>query len=372
MPAPFSKRLAATEWPADLQEAWAVACRPGTVLRQNGLAASWSHPTKAHVSGSLGNFLFWLRHTGQDTPGTAFADLATPERVAAYATARRAEIRDISVRSRLVGLVRGLAVLYPHREWSWIRRIIANIPDGQAESRQRKQPRVRHSHELFELDVKLTQRAEAETARRPIDRAVLFRDGLIIALLAVRPIRRKNLAALLIGFHLTKTATGWRLFLPAAEVKNREEYDKVIPPEVGLLLDRYLAVYQPILLAAGSRHAVADAHVWISSTGKPMAPDRIWQQVSARTRREFGRSVPPHFFRDSAMTTWALDLPKQVRGGIHVLGNRSFSVAQSAYNMAGSNIAAVKLQGVVASIRKASKRTSKLRGCATLPAHQKR
>lgn len=54
------------------------------------------------------------------------------------------------------------------------------------------------------------------------------------------------------------------------------------------------------------------------------------------------------------MTTWAIDLPKKVRGGIHVLGNRSFAVAQSAYNMAGSSVAAAKLQGALASVRRAS------------------
>ena len=83
-----------------------------------------------------------------------------------------------------------MAVLFPDRDWSWIRRIIASIPDGRAASRQRKQPRIRHSIELFDLGVRLTQQAEQDTTRRPIDRAVMFRDGVIIALLALRPIRR--------------------------------------------------------------------------------------------------------------------------------------------------------------------------------------
>jgi len=65
--------------------------------------------------------------------------------------------------------------------------------------------------------------------------------------------------------------------------------------------------------------------------------------------------VPPHFFRDSAMTTWALDLTTKVRGGIHVLGNRSFAVAEGAYNMAGSSNAATKLQGALTTLRRAVK-----------------
>jgi hypothetical protein len=352
----FTRIVALADWPVDLQDAWASACRPGTLLRQRGPASTWSQPTKVHVIGGVGNLLFWLRQTDQALPGVPFVNLVTPERVMAYAAARRAEIRDISVRSRLVGLVRGMAVLFPDRDWSWIRRIIASIPDGRAASRQRKQPRIRHSLELFELGVRLTLQAEQETTRRPIDRAGLFRDGLIIALLALRPIRRKNVVALVIGVHVLRSEGGWRLFLPAEEVKNREEYDKSIPAEVGKLLDRYLQVYRPTLVAIGVQAGEPPhSRLWLNDRGAPFRPDAFSMQVCARTKDAFGKSVPPHFFRDSAMTTWAIDLPTQVRGGIHVLGNRSFAVAEAAYNMAGSSVAAAKLQGALASVRRASK-----------------
>jgi integrase/recombinase XerD len=356
MPRLLSACVPSADWPGALQEAWTAACRPGRLLRQRGPAANWTEPTKVHVTGSIGNFLFWSRRTERAMPDVAFADLVTPERVMAYAAARRVEIRDISVRSRLVGLTRGLAVLFPERDWSWIRRIITSIPDGRAASRQRKQPRIRHSLELFDLGLRLTMQAESETAQCPIKRAVMFRDGLIIAFLAVRPIRRKNAAALVIGVHVVKTGAGWRVFLPAAEVKNRVEYDADIPAEIGNLFDRYLSVYRPILLAAhGQPIEPPIPYLWISWAGKPLSPDAIAQQVCARTTKAFGKSVPPHFFRDCAMTTWAIDLPTKVRGGVHVLGNRSFAVAEGAYNMAGSSVAAVKLQRALASVRRASK-----------------
>jgi integrase/recombinase XerD len=357
MPRTFTQSVALADWPADLQEAWASACRPGTLLRQREPATTWSGPTKVHVVGGVGNLLFWLRQTDQTMPGKPFVDLVTPERVQAYVTARRSEIRDISVRSRLVGLARGMAVLFPNRDWSWIRRIISNIPDGRAESRRRKQPRIRHSLELFDLGVQVTHEAEKEATLRPIDRAVKFRDGVIIALLALRPIRRKNATALAIGVHVIRTSNGWRLFLPAAEVKNRQEYDTDIPAEVGTLLDHYLDVYRPILLAAGAHtgQPLVSPFLWVSNTGRPLIPNNLSKQVSARTAKAFGKSVPPHFFRDSAMTTWAMDLPTQVRGGIHVLGNRSFAVAEGAYNMAGSSNAASKLQRALSTLRRSAK-----------------
>jgi hypothetical protein len=251
-----------------------------------------------------------------------------------------------------------MAVMYPERDWSWIRRLLASIPEGRAESRQRKQPRLRHSLELLDLGLSLTQRADASIERKPLRRAMMFRNGTIIALLALRPIRRKNAAALVIGRHITRHANGWQLVLAAAEVKNREPYSTQIPAEVGALLDRYVATYRPILLAAGKAPVSGSttSRLWITQFGTPPTPEGFAQIICIETVKAFGKPVPPHFFRDSAMTSWAMDLPKQIRAGKHLLGNRSFAVVESSYNMAGSNDAAAKLQQAIKALQQDVKR----------------
>jgi hypothetical protein len=336
-----------------LQAAWTVARRPGALLRQTGVAARWSEPTKVHVIRGIGTFLFWVQESGLADPSAAFADLVTPPHVMAYAAARRTQTRDATVRTQLVGLLRGMAVMVRDRDWSWIRRLIASIPDGRAASRQRKQPRLRHSLELLDLGVQLTRRAEKATMGNPLRCAILFRNGTMIALLALRPIRRKNATALVIGRQITRTAEGWRITLPAAEVKNHEAYDQWVPGEVGALLDRYVAVHRPILLAAGNGRARSESvsDLWITQFGTRPTPAGFAQIVCNETAKAFGKPVPPHFFRDCAMTSWAMDLPKQVLGSKHLLGNRSFAVVESAYNMAGSSDAAAKLQETIAALR---------------------
>ena len=150
-----------------------------------------------------------------------------------------------------------------------------------------------------------------------------------------------------------RNANGWRLALAAAEVKNREPYGAEVPAEVGAILDRYVAIYRPILLAASKARPAASAtsRLWITQFGTPPTPEGFAQIICIETAKAFGKPIPPHFFRDCAMTSWALDLPKHVRGGKHLLGNRSFSVVQSAYNMAGSNDAAAKLQQTITTLR---------------------
>jgi hypothetical protein len=346
------------DWPDDLQAAWAAACRPGSLLRQTGVAARWSEPTKVHVIRGIGTFLFWLQESGLASPTAAFADLVTPPYVMAYAAARRTQTLDATVRTQLVGLFRGMAVIFRDRDCSWIRRLIASIPDGRAASRQRKQPRLRHSLELLELGQQLTQQAEKATTGKPLRRAILFRNGTMIALLALRPIRRKNASALVIGRHIVRIDDRWRLTLPAAEVKNREAYDQWVPAEVGALLDRYIGIYRPVLLASGNERAQSDLtpHLWVTQFGTRPTAAGFAQIVCNETAKAFGKSVPPHFFRDSAMTSWAMDLPKQVLGSKHLLGNRSFAVVESAYNMAGSSDAAGKLQQTITALRQDTKR----------------
>ena len=71
--------------------------------------------------------------------------------------------------------------------------------------------------------------------------AVRYRDGLMIALLAFIPLRRKNLAAIEIGRHLIQDGDGWFIIIPCTETKT-EHADRVcssrIAPSVSCHLSR--------------------------------------------------------------------------------------------------------------------------------------
>jgi hypothetical protein len=339
--------IAVADWPPDLMRGWRSALCPDGLLRKGGKAAQWADATKKHVSLSVGYYLAWLNGEGLTAASAAFTGLVTEAHVLAYAEVRRLDLRDASVRSNLVGLYRGMAVMFPERDWSWMRPIINTIPDGRAESRRHKLPRIRHSNELRQLGVDLCKEADGSTEARLLLRAVLFRDGVMIALLAERPIRRKNLTRLEIGVHVRKTPAGWRLFLPKGQVKNKQEYDHAIPDDIGALIERYIDVYRPVLLAARTLAEPLDKpYLWISARGTRLAPNSCLYAVRSRTQAAFGRSLSLHLFRDCAVSTAAMDMPKQVRAAMHVLGNRSFAVTEEAYNMATGSHAAGKLHDV--------------------------
>ena len=82
------------------------------------------------------------------------------------------------------------------------------------------------SEKLHELGIKLMDDALA-SCRPPTSWRVqtAFRDGLIIALLALIPLRRRTLEALRIGKQLVRSGDQWVLDIPAEDVKTKRPLD---------------------------------------------------------------------------------------------------------------------------------------------------
>src|SRR5204863_501319 len=74
------------------------------------------------------------------------------------------------------------------------------------------------------------------------------RDALILALLAVRPLRLANLTTLRAGQELIRDAEGFQLSIPASETKSRREIMLNVPAILTGPLERYLRRERPFLL----------------------------------------------------------------------------------------------------------------------------
>ena len=125
----------------------------------------------------------------------------TRERVAAYVARLRAERAPYTVLCRVQELYDALRVMAPEAEWGWLARLYYALK-AQARPTRDKASRLRSIDELAALGERLMDEAEIApdwSARR---RAVAYRDGLMIALLAYRPVRLKNFAMIWLGRHL--------------------------------------------------------------------------------------------------------------------------------------------------------------------------
>jgi hypothetical protein len=119
-------------------------------------------------------------------------------------------------------------------------------------------------------------------------RARQVRNGLMVAMLAMHPIRLKNFASLKIGRNFVEIKGSWWIALSAAEPKEDRPDERRIDDLLQPALDRYLKKYRP-LLAGADRSTTA---LWLSSNdGEPMSYDGVARALTETTRSTVGVAV---------------------------------------------------------------------------------
>ena len=232
-------------------------------------------------------------------------------------------------------------------DWSWLLSITKRIAAA-APRKARKHHQVT-SDQLYALGVGLMDHAiaSADAAKR-ISAAHTFeyRDGLVIALLALIPVRSRTLVALRIGKHLVRTGDLWALDIPAADTKTRRPLDYAISKELSARFDLYLQRFR-------GRIPGADTHsgLWASNQRRPMCAMAIYAAVRRRTKKAFGFGVNLHRFRHAAATFWSVRDPVNVRGSKDLLGQASFGTTEKHYIMSQSRLAGRALAQAVDAAR---------------------
>jgi len=342
---PGRRPLPLAAWPEVDRRAWLAALAPGDVLAPGGTAAGWRPHSKRNAAQGWGHYLAWLARTGQLEGSENPSERVTPERLVGYVAALRARGNaPTTILSRVNTLDLFLRTVDPGGDRGLLRRLLVRLrAESEDAGRRDKRGRLQPSHDLLALGRHLMQEAEARTGDLPpCRRAVLYRNGLAIALLAARPLRLKNLAALELGRHLLRAGGGWRLVIPGAETKTGRPLELPFPEVLVPALERYLAVHRPVLAAQGRRgqDTAGEAALWLSAEGGCLSAGTLAFHVTALTRAAFGRAVSPHLFRDCAATSLALEDPAHVRIAAQVLGHGSFRTTERHYNLAQGQRAA--------------------------------
>ena len=327
---PKVRRIKLEDWPQADKRAWEDAVREADLLDNPGPIHHWCKETKDLCTEHYGCWLAFLADRGLLDVDTSPAARVTPERVRAYVRTQRNGLAPATLIMRLDGLLRFLLATSPENDWSWLRRAISVCRHDLRRS-WKKICRIRPTEELYALGLRLMDGAPLLNAKGPRMVAARFRDGLIIALLAARPIRRKNLAAIRIGRHLVRRGEVWWLQFEARETKQRRPLEFPLPNDLVSYLATYLRGHRPRLLD-GRR----SDHLWISLRRGPMDASAIHCCVRARTREAFGTPINLHLFRDCAATSLAIEDPVHVRMAAAILGHSSLATTERHYNQARS------------------------------------
>jgi integrase len=342
------------EWPEADRLAWEAVCRPGERLRRGGAAAHMKPATQRDLARHYGYFLDHLHRRGDCLSDGFAAELVTPEAVATYLAELQSRVASVTCHICISKLCRIARLLAPERDFAWLRTIESDL--NLTKVPRSKYPRLVASSAIVEAG--LTLFAEAELAAeapvpsacstnpprfglglKEIRRAVLARNGLMIALLAVCPIRLKNFAALTLGSSLCKVGETWWIVLESAATKSGRADERPVPKIINPLLDRYVGFYRPLLARAAMPSDVGP--LWISSRhGAPVSKGHVECAIRSTTLTALGTEIGPHMFRTAAATEAAARAPQLPGLPTALLQHRDQRVTEDHYNRATAHQAA--------------------------------
>jgi site-specific recombinase XerD len=174
------------------------------------------------------------------------------------------------------------------------------------EVRRNKEPRSKLerlvlTERLVEAGMTLVTEA-LEFAKNDLACARGLRNGLMVALLAFRPIRLKNFAALEIGSTFRQVHGAWWIALPCGSTKSRRPDERTVPALLNPAIDAYLNKARPFLLGS----AAMTNQLWISFTRRrQLTAKNLGTLISKITLETVGVDVSPHLFRTAAASTAA-------------------------------------------------------------------
>jgi integrase/recombinase XerD len=326
------------QWPHLDRQLWQVASQPGDLLDEGGCRARHSPYSNRAIEKGYGRWLTWLEADGSLDAQVAPGNRITRDRVRAYAKHLEAENASGTVIARLIELKVMATIMDPAKDWSWIYRIASSIRARHKPARP-KRHRLAHSERLLDLGLDLMTSAEDETTT--VRRFKTYRDGLLIAALASRQLRLRNLTGLILGQTLVQQGAGWWIQFPAAETKTKDAIEMPWPEGLVPHLETYLADHRAGIVALRGFHSDA---LWLSMYGPPMTDNAVYIRIVARTREGLGQPIHPHLFRDSATTSIANDDPKHIGIASRLLGHRSGLTTERYYNQARSIEASRRMQ----------------------------
>jgi len=175
-------------------------------------------------------------------------------------------------------------------------------------------------------------------------RARGVRNGLMIALLALCPIRPKNFAALEIGKTFKNIHGRWWIALPGEITKSGRPDERCVPPWLNRCIDIYLDQSRPVLLGS-ELHTNA---LWISSTtGRAMRTKNMGTLISKITLETLGIDVSPHLFRTAAASTAAMYGGNTPHLASALLNHTDPRVTEEHYNRASALTAAAAYADII-------------------------
>ena len=339
------------DWPNMDKTLWAKATQTGDFLDADGKAAHWADATKLQVQKGYSKWLFF-QNTKADTVSSSAQ--SPSERISeAPLRAYLAWLKDQglasqTIASRITDLNEALRVMEPEANLSLLKNLCITL-NAQAEPSRNKHARIRSPQEIWKAcEAFMLEMARSDSALTH-PRASRYRDALILGVLAHRPLRRRNIASLALGAHLTQEAGKWHCYIPHTETKDRRSIEFALPQDEGFTacFSYYLQVVRQKLL----KHHPTDQDVlhtltgslWVSTRGRGLTDHALYYAVIRVSKELLGTPLYPHLLRDCAASAMSSDAPEYVLAASRILGHSSLNTTLSHYEQSSMLAAGARL-----------------------------
>ena len=323
------------EWPPGCQQQWHAAFDEADLFSKTKPATQWRKATIRKVCCGIGSLISWMAYQGNLDAYCDIIDLVTRDNISGFVVEmRKAGYASNTVFSHVQEVHMAAMVMDPVQDWSWLLNAVKKVRT-KAKPVRSKLTRLQPAQKLDRLGRKLMDEAQSNTKLTPYKRALMFRDGLMIATLIHRPLRLGNFASIDIGGRLTFFSKSAMRSFAADEMKGKRPFEAHFPPKYLGALKTYLDIYRPYLLSL--KHEDAPEHtngLWISNEGRQLADQSLRKAIKKHTAKEFGQDLTPHLFRDSSVTTLVRDAPESARLTRPILTHSTIETTNRHYNQA--------------------------------------
>ena len=214
------------EWPEADRQAWQEACRPSVRLKKGGSASHLAPVSQDDIARRYGRYLGFLKRTGRLDLNAPATGQVTSKNVEVYMADFEDKINTVTAWNCIYKLRRAAQLLSPATDFTWLIEIEKDLELLQ-EPRS-KLNRFVYTEQIVKAGLTLILEAKDFT-KTPVKRARAIRNGLMLALLAGNPIRRKNFASLEIGQTFRKIEGQWWICVTASATKTKQRPEERPP-----------------------------------------------------------------------------------------------------------------------------------------------
>jgi integrase/recombinase XerD len=325
------KHLPENEWPEADRQALRAAYEPGDIFDETaGPGAHLAETTRKAIKFACRRWLGFFKANYPGDLSKAPAERITPERVRAFIEHLGAQMKPTSVAIAVGHLCAAARLIAPTTDWAWLTSFKSRL-EGLARPQDRFDRLVPPVHTL-DYGIELM---DAALTLPPSDghkqREIQYRDGLLLVVLTIWPIRRRGLAALTVSRHLEFDDGSVNILLYPTDAKAARAESVRVPEQLLSYLTRYLKEIRPILLGDSCHNGL-----WASYQEGPLSAGRLYDIVRARIIAKFGKDMCIHDFRRAAATFLAMDVPEMIGLIPGVLQHASPDVSDQHYNLSHS------------------------------------